>query len=166
MVSFFWLTHSSISCNLSACVPKSGSSASEILWSSTASLSNSRCSAPPKRGTLLTKNRSTCRANLNSLQLFWKCRKTRQRTGPDVKITAVDCQAIGLAFGQSTGALTGTADSWYAPRKSRNAMSESCSMRNQTNNLALFHDGVHWRRESILRLSSHWVTLSAFRHTV
>jgi len=83
-----------------------------------------------------------------------------------VKITAVDCQAIGLAFGQSTGALTGTADSWYAPRKNRNAMSESCSMRNQTNNLALFHDGVDWRRESILRLSSHWVTLSAFRHSV
>ncbi len=41
------------------------------------------------------KNRSTCRANLDSLQMCWKCWKTRQRTGPDVKITAVACPEIG-----------------------------------------------------------------------
>jgi hypothetical protein len=41
-----------------------------------------------------------------------------------------------LAFGQSTATLTGTADSWYAPRKNRNAMPQGCSFRNLTNNLA------------------------------
>jgi hypothetical protein len=49
-------------------------------------------------------------------------------------------KCFGWAGKQDDGNGRGKTDSWYAPRKNRNAMSQNYSMRNQTNILAQIVD--------------------------
>jgi len=82
------------------------------------------------------KEQSICRANFKFLKSLSNCWKTTLGTGPDMEITETHCQLLGFISGRVTVALTCNPDYWDAPHENEDVSIESCSLRNQTNNLA------------------------------